>query len=757
MNKNMNKGRLTALSLALGSALLLGACGGGGGGGSSTPSSSLAMSVTPTLGYFFSGTVTVTDASGNTVGSGTVSNGAVQIQVPASYNGATLIVKVTGGSYWDEALRQQATQTQPLYALIPSFSSASNTVAVNPLTNAAAAMLLQGNSTLPANTSASTVAQANSTMAALVGLAGIDLVSTVPTRIASATDKVTGTTPPDLVEAKLAALAFLAQQHSTSADGEAGNLAQLVASSVTSPSAIVSSATLGNAAASLNTVTSAAAAAITDDPTVEQGLDSSAYQAVSGTLPPAMQTAISNGSGTLPGEVASAKTFFTALRSGMLNYANPMTHTGVLNVQASKLATELAPLGQGMSGVHELVEMIKVMQAFSSDSSTSIPCAPGTQTGQTVCTLPRTNGETLTLTLTPTNTVGMTAVNWALSTGPTGVLTMLRVNNGTALKFTADGQLDPSTPAGSYTQVGAGNAASNNCQNPLSELVAVVPRLISPTTTWTAQLQGDIADMVADSASGLHSCTGYSPDLALHFSGSGSNAMGQLTVNSSDATQDTLDLAATVQTPGFTVQGTVQVPALLTSGSGSAPVTTGNPVVIDGSVSTAGLQYVNASNALAAENGSTAPGFTLLSGELKATATLGQGVTAYDPASPASASNNLSVGVTFTGQVFASATDPGLKLQLGVGHSWSATAGNYLDTLSLGYYDLTDNLSLTANASATEPNAQVTQVQLSAGNGVTATWQLGQTSTNVYDGTDAVGTLNGGRVSYADGSYQSIF
>lgn len=763
----MKMHRMTALSLALGGALLLAGCGGGGGGGGggSAPSS-VSMSVTPTLGYFFSGTVTVTDASGNTVGTGSVSNGAVQLQVPASYNGATLIVKVSGGSYWDEALKTQVTQTQPLYALIPSFSSAANTVAVNPLTNAAAAMLLQGNGTLPANTTASAVVQANSTLAALVGLAGVDIVSTVPSPIKSVADKLSGTAPADLVEAKLAALAYLAKTDGVSADGEAASLAQQVANSVASAGGTVTKASLGNnTAASLNTATSAAVAVLAgDDPTVEQSLDSSAYQAVSGTLPPAVQTAITNGSTSpLLGEVASAKTFFAALRSGVLPYSNPLTGTGVLDVQAPKLGQELAPLGQGVNGVHELAELIKLTSDFYNSTTPNVPCMPGTNTNSTVCTLPQSNGETLTLTFVTKTSTSNTVTgtwNWALSNGPTGTMQVTRPTQPTSsslLTIVANGELDASTPSGSYTQVGTGNATKLTCQNPMQPLTVNVPLgTATASSTLTAQVQGDVSDMVADNVSGLKSCSGFSPDMALHF-GDSSNTPGRLTVNQSDPTQDTLNVTASLLTRDFTLQGSLQIPSQLSSATPGAVVPTGTPVVLDASVGTAGLQYVDASNTLAPENGSTAAGYTLLNGELKASANLGSGVSSYDPQAAASASNNLTTSVTFTGQVFDSATDPGLKLQLGWGRSWSASVGNYADTLSLGYYDLPDNLTITAAASATEPNAQLTQVTLTAGNGVSATWQPGQASTTVKDGSDNVGTLSGGRVTYVDGSYQSVY
>ncbi len=768
--------RMTALALALGSAVLLAGCGGGGGGGGVTgsagggttpPSSTLAMSVTPTLGYFFSGTVSVTDASGNTVGTGTVTNGAVQLQVPASYTGSTLIVKVTGGTYWDEALGRQVTQTQPLYALIPSFSSASNTVAVNPLTNAAAALLLQSNGTLPASTSSSAVVQANSTVAALFGLSGIDLVSTVPTPIKSATDTLSGTSPSDLVEAKLAALALLAKNDQTSADGEAVSLAQILAGSVSNSSSIVSSAALGGFATSLNAVTSAAVANLAGgDPAVEDGLDSSAYQAVSGALPPAMQSAITSGSASpLLSEVGAAKAFFSALRTGVLPYANPMAGTGVLNVRLPELGSELAPLGQGLNGVHELADMVNLVLDQVTGATPNLPCyyyggnTVGAVAGQLTCYLPNSNTETLTLYTSPFLSTGSSTWTWKLSTGLTGTLTLNQTtaNGNPALEIIANGQLDPSTAQGSYTQIGVGNTAINSCQQPMQALDLVVPTVPTGAPTWSALVQGNIADMVADTTSGRKSCAGYSPDLALYFGGSGKNAMGAITVNHVDPTQDSLEVAASLQTLDYTLQGSLQIPQQLTSGSAGTVSPTGNPVVLDGSVSTGGLQYVSASNTLVAESGSSVTPYTLLDGELKASANLGSGVTAYNPSSPASAVNNLSTAVSFTGQVFDSATDPGLKLVLTWGRSWNAAVGNYADSLQLNYDDLADNLSVSASASANEPNPQVTQVQLTGGNGITATWMPGQASTAVEDGADRVGTLNGGRVSYVDGSYQSVY
>jgi hypothetical protein len=86
------------------------AAGCGGGGSETTPEATTAVSGTVTAGPVSGGSLTVLDASGNTVaGPVSVTNGHYTVNIPNAKLSEDLTLQSTGGTYTDEATNQTAT------------------------------------------------------------------------------------------------------------------------------------------------------------------------------------------------------------------------------------------------------------------------------------------------------------------------------------------------------------------------------------------------------------------------------------------------------------------------------------------------------------------------------------------------------------------------------------------------------------------------------------------------------------------------
>lgn len=124
------------------------ACGGGSGGGASggATAGTTTFSATPFKGKFTSGTVTVTDANGNSVtllnSSGTIAaNGTVSISVPDN-TAYPLTISVTG-TYFDEITGTSATTSNALRTMVPDANAAAAGIPVTAITEIATALVVQ--------------------------------------------------------------------------------------------------------------------------------------------------------------------------------------------------------------------------------------------------------------------------------------------------------------------------------------------------------------------------------------------------------------------------------------------------------------------------------------------------------------------------------------------------------------------------------------------------------------------------------------
>jgi hypothetical protein len=205
----VKKGPLQGMLLAL--VLLVSACGGGGGGSSGSGSASSAT-VTAYKGVFTSGTVTVRDASGASIATGTLSNSVVSVNIPA--NASYPLTVYATGTYRNEATGNPEASSASIRSVIPDAAAAAQGIAVTPLTEIAAAVIAQkvsNGETLNANLAKSTITTVASSVLGMT----YDEAMAVPVFNAG-----TGKTN-DPVTMKLAALAL-----SANTDGSGSTLAE---------------------------------------------------------------------------------------------------------------------------------------------------------------------------------------------------------------------------------------------------------------------------------------------------------------------------------------------------------------------------------------------------------------------------------------------------------------------------------------------------------------------------------------------------
>jgi hypothetical protein len=750
-------------SLAIGLTLTLTGCGGGGGGGggAAAPTSNL-FNVKPSQGDFITGSVAIKNASGTSVGTGSCcTNGAVTINVPSSNTGI-LIVEVTGGTYWDEATGVVHIQSGVMRTVIPAVTGSPMNIAVNPLTNAAAVALGVTASGLPAGKTAASVQQANLTVADLMGLPGVDIVSVLPTPSCQTCAPISGVTSSDLIAGKLAALSYLAKSKSLTPDAIATELGTDIVlgppGALNPADPILNAGTVNTAAASIPTtlVTPAAQGFLGANP-AEAGLTTAQQTAIGTAQPPTAN-------------IAKAETFFAALRTGVMPYANP-GNTGFLNLQGQALQTDANKLPT--ASMQSLIEVSTIAGLADEALLGQLPdgCTVISST-QATCPLFADAANTIDIGSVTLVLVSSSQATWQLydasnnlKAGFKGTITI--ASNSSTLTLTMNGFVDSmlSVPGGK-TKVGLGNTSTTitnattgaTCTDDDVALVLTTPStFIGKTSTATAQftLQGTMKDLVPDSVSGLKTCSGFAPDLKLAFGTTGSTGTvtpSTVSINHTDVTKDTGNFTGTFTTANYSFVGQLTASGITAITVAGQQDVNGGQASFTGSVSGIGLNYRDQNDNQVSQDTDSTNNFTILQGTLAASLS----GASYNPTLAASATNNETSSLTFTGQVFLSATDPGLKLTVGLNQAWSTTGGNYLDTLSVSYFDQPDNLTVTGTASALEPSLTVSTVTLSGGNGVTVVWTQGASSYPVTVGGVQVGTIMGDRVTYTDGTFDSL-
>ena len=799
-----------------------------------TVSNNITLTVTPSLGQFTSSmaTVKILSAGGQLITQTTCcTSGAATVATPTGYVGSPVIVVVSGGSYFDEATQQILMQTTPLIAVVSALPSASSSVAVNPLTTAAAAavgvtaqsldMVSQGLSYFSFTPTA--ILQANATVADLMGLEGTDIISVIPTPIGSAVAtgcsncQIVGSTQSDQVAAVLAVFSLVAKNNGVTPDVLTGMLAGAITFTpgVSPVGALIPDAVNGDKGINQ------AAASISNTGLIATG--STVLSQLAGAevaLTTAQQTVI-NGlkAGAAPSAVVQAKSFFSALRTGIMPYVvspeDGSSSSGFLDKQSAALHTDANALSKAVDYVGKTVKIAKLgQQLMSMSGQSSLPgdCQQLTQqlyqylgsNNQAACYFD--NGNDVVLMTKLSSTRGTWQVvhfnPGALYGGNGSVLTPIYndpscttncnlshsmgsvdfSNDGSTLTMTLNGWFNPQMSAGNVFKVGQGNiinstptinaATGATCTNSDIPFVVTVPASVSNGTLETVTLKGEIKNMLPDSTTGLATCSGRAPAAKLllgtatctssscSISAPASFTWRQVGSSGFDGIPNSASLAATVFTPNYVFNGQITANKVTTITVSNKTEVNGASISFTGTVNGSGkLSYHNTHDNAVSMDTDTTNNFQILSGSLTASINGTSNGMNYNPTRPDSASNNQVGTLSFTGQVFKSASDPGLKLTIGDSHTWNTTANGYVNAISLGYYDKNQNLAVTGSTNLKDHESPTTKVSLvlSCGNGVTVNWTRGVAATPVLVGTTIVGTIDGNRVSFTDGTFQSLF
>ena len=343
----------------------------------------------------------------------------------------------------------------------------------------------------------------------------------------------------------------------------------------------------------------------------------------------------------------------------------------------------------------------------------------------------------------------------------------LKVGRGTMVGSGASETVKSSTNA----KTGA------TCTSDDAPFVVTMPSTMSSTTntatTLTVTMQGTLKLVLPDNVTGLTTCSGSSPTAKLVFGTETCTTAGVCTIanpSTFTGTEDSAGLTFQSASLGPIAANTAnyvfsantltvnQVTSILVSNQHHV---NGAAVSFNGTVSGMGtLHYRAQDNTEVSLDTDPTNNFTILSGKLTASLTSpsSDGSKGYNPTLPASATNSQTGTLAFTGQVFRSATDAGLKLVIGENHTWNTSANGYQNALSLSYYDLNKNLTVTGTTTfGDHPSQSDVTLDLSAGNGVAIDWTRGVAVTPVLVGTSRVGAIDGNRVSFTDGTFQSLY
>lgn len=351
---NLRKTAEFGISMTILSALILAGCGGGSSGSSSTTNTPTASSITTTIvpfkGKYSTGTVTLKDAAGNTVTTGTIaSNGTATVTLPAT-TVFPLVVEVTG-TYQNEATGANETSTTPVRSFIAdaTAAAAASGVPVTAVTEVAVAGLEKkiGGSLIGIK-AASAVAEF-SAAETLLGLASGDAMKPP---VFDANGKTS-----DANTLKLAALAVSAQSNGTGADLVAKlkkmaiDMANLSAASAPSANPV-----LAGLAGALTSITSGASSVIPAGVTAPTGIafnvPASSVQAIQSAVAAATASMVANSSAA-DNFIATA-TSTGGLHEGLWVTGEPASGVAAVDFKQTYVAGSTAGSYSASSSAREL-------------------------------------------------------------------------------------------------------------------------------------------------------------------------------------------------------------------------------------------------------------------------------------------------------------------------------------------------------------------------------------------------------------------
>jgi hypothetical protein len=419
--------------------------------------------------------------------------------------------------------------------------------------------------------------------------------------------------------------------------------------------------------------------------------------------------------------IQQAKEFFANLRTGILPYAND-NETGFLNTEGKKLQTEVDQLT--MASVIG-IELVGKIADFANDMRDGK--LPGQCTGTAVTASCNVNGVQIEMTGSGTA--------WSMSAGNSGgALTGTIAFNAAGTELTMNGHVRAMTTGATKAKVG--NPDNGSIDTPLKMTRTAIA---GQADMYRYTLEGSIKDVKDCTSSG---CT---PVLKLVFGAGSFFNIHEPDVGDGDANKMSASFTGTFITANYRFIGQFAVSDIQakTRTLGTAPNTWREEEVVGGVASFTGT--INGTG-LTGVDSVASNDFNLLVGKLEATVNGAN----YNPFVNSSASNFQTGSLTFTGTVFKSASDPGLKLVMTM-----AQTGWDKGTLTVAYNDYNKGISLTGSGTYDDNSTETQYITLSDANGISV--KIGDNSTTqVMKGATKLGDIRGNRVTYLDGTFESL-
>jgi len=417
--------------------------------------------------------------------------------------------------------------------------------------------------------------------------------------------------------------------------------------------------------------------------------------------------------------ITQAKAFFASLRTGILPYAND-TQTGFLYTEGKKLQAEFNQLHHAsVSGLNEFAKIVS--WAVDLHSGTVPPQCAGTIASAT-CSHSNQYGILDQVAMTNSGTA------WSMNAGTlTGTIAFDASGN----QLTMDGYIPPMTSAASKARVGNPGGGDANA----TSLKVTRTALAGQADMYHYKFEGSIKDLTDDGAPVFELALGAGTYFDHYEPANGLEDKAKITAS----------FTGNFITANYQFIGQIDASKLQgeTVTYGTPPHTWTDQEILGGTASFTGT--VNG-RGLTGVDANAANDFNLLVGKLEGTVDR----TNFDPLLADSATNFRTGTLTFTGTVFKSAADPGLKLVMSV-----TETGWNKGTLTVSYNDYNKGISVTGSEPYDEHSAATQYLTLVDGNGISV--KSGTDSTSVVmKGASQLGDIDGGRITYMDGTFESL-
>jgi hypothetical protein len=434
-----------------------------------------------------------------------------------------------------------------------------------------------------------------------------------------------------------------------------------------------------------------------------------------------------NGSANLDG-IAQAKQFFANLRTGILPYTNN-SGTGFLDDEGNKMATEFNQLTSSpYKGLDELAHIASWAMDLHAGT---LPAQCSGNTASATCSHTNNNGFLLSVTLTNSGSA------WSYGVGA-GAATGTIVFDASGNQITMDGYIPPMTSGAGVAKVGNPGGTDANATS-----LTLTKTAIAGQDMWEYTFNGTVKDLKC-TGNGVATCT--TPVFKLALEAGTKLDINQPASGNGDPAKSYANFSGKFITANYSFIGQIEVKNLQAKSvsHGVAPNTWTSQDVVGGTASFTGT--INGTGLTSVDINHNND-FNLMVGKLEASVDDSN----YDPSLVDSATNFEKFTLTFTGTVFKSVADPGLKLLAKVNDTgWDS------GTLIVSYNDYNKGISITGATNFDHHNDAVNQdLTLSDGNGISLVLTT-DSKTNIMKGNVKLGEIKKGKITYTDGTFESL-